>query len=119
MIYQISSDNIDISPSMHELAKDKFSKIERYFMSVPEDLKKVRIVMNKGQAIDTFEVGIDLDLGSTNYYGKGTDFQLETALIAAVEDIKEQYLRSKDKKDSKEWTEVREAKRFDPADFEE
>lgn len=119
MIYQISSDNIDISPSMHELAKDKFSKIERYFTHVPDDLRKVRIVMNKGQAIDTFEVGIDLDLGSTNYYGKGVDFKLETALIAAVEDVKEQYIRSKDKKDSKEWTQAREAKRFDPADFEE
>lgn len=119
MIYQTSSDNIDISPSMQALAKDKFSKIERFFTNVPEDLKKVRIVMNKGQAIDTFEVGIDLDLGSMSFYGKGVDFQLETALIAAVEDVKEQYLKDKDKKDSKEWTEAREAKRFDPADFEE
>jgi ribosomal subunit interface protein len=114
MIYQISSTNIDISPSMHELAKQKFSKIEHYFAHVPEDLQKVRIVMNTGQAVDTFEVTIDLDLGTQQFYGKGVNYGLETALLEAVEDVKEQYLKGKAKSDGKDWEEARDAKRFDP-----
>ncbi len=116
MIYQISSTNIEISESMQELAKQKFAKIERYFDHIPEDLRKVRIVMNKGSAVDTFEVGIDLDLGTQQFYGKGVDYALESALIGAVDDIKEQYLKEKAKNDSKEWEEAREAKRFDPVE---
>ncbi len=119
MIYQISSNNIDISPSMQELAKQKFAKIEHYFTYVPEDLAKVKIVMNKGQEVDTFEVTVDLSLGKANYFGKGKDFTLESTLIAAVEDVKEQYLKDKAKADTKDWEDAREAKRFDPADFEE
>lgn len=114
MIYQISSTNIDISPSMQELAKQKFAKIEHYFTHVPEDLQKVRIVMNTGQAVDTFEVTIDLDLGTQHFYGKGVNFGLETALLDAVEDVKEQYLKEKAKTDGKDWEEARESKRFDP-----
>jgi ribosome-associated translation inhibitor RaiA len=114
MIYQLSSTNIELSPSMQELARQKFSKIEHYFSHVPQDLQKVRIVMNTGQAVDTFEVIIDLDLGTQKYYGKGINYGLETALLDAVEDVKEQYLKDKAKSEGKDWEEARDAKRFDP-----
>ncbi len=116
MIYQISSTNIEISDSMQELAKQKFGKIEHYFDHIPEDLRKVRIVMNKGSAVDTFEVVIDLDLGTQQFYGKAVNYALETAILDAVDDVKEQYLKDKAKNDSKEWEEAREAKRFDPVE---
>lgn len=101
---------------MQELAKQKFGKIEHYFDHIPEDLRKVRIVMNKGSAVDTFEVVIDLDLGTQQFYGKAVNYALETAILDAVDDVKEQYLKDKAKNDSKEWEEAREAKRFDPVE---
>ena len=46
MQYQISSDNIDMSPSMEALTKEKFSRIESRLADMREGSCSARIVLN-------------------------------------------------------------------------
>ena len=46
MNYQITSDNIEISPSMEALAKEKFERLEKRTKDEPEETKHARIVLN-------------------------------------------------------------------------
>lgn len=117
MNLQVTSDNIEISPSMKELAKSKVSKFERYFSDVPSDLSQIRVVLNSSTE-GNFEVSVELSLGKMEFYGKSADHTLETALIAAVDDVERQYVKEKEKREEKDWDEAREMKRY-PIDEQE
>ena len=73
MQYQITSDNIDLSPSMEVLTKEKFERIEGRFKHLPEGSCFARVVLNSvpdGQ----FEVKASLDLSGKEYFCKYIDY---------------------------------------------
>lgn len=112
MNIQITSDNIEVTPSMKALADKKISKIiEKIGEGTPEDLVDLRVVLNKGDKEGTFESKILLQIGGFKIVGSGDEYTLESSLIEAVEDALRRFKRKKQQeKDS--WKERREMKAF-------
>jgi ribosomal subunit interface protein len=109
MIYQITSDNLEMTESMKALAQNKVSKLERYFPNTDPDLIVTRVVLNKGSEEDTFHVKLELEVAGKLYYGDETEYTLEAAIIRAIEEVEKQMekVRSQDEKD---WEKRREMK---------
>jgi ribosomal subunit interface protein len=110
MNYQITSDNIEISESMKTLALKKLSKIEVRLKDVHDDLKSTRVVLNSAPK-DNFIVKVEVIAEGTKFFVENTNYNLETALIAAVEEIEKQIEKSK--YGSAVWEKRRRAKRFE------
>jgi len=88
MNYQITSDNISLSPSMKALALDKLQKLDRVLSDIPEDSRSARVVLNKGSGDeDTFEVKIHLNAKGKEYFSDDTDYTLETAIVRTIEEL--------------------------------
>ena len=116
MPYQVTSDNIEISPSMISLAEGKLARLEHLLKDIPDDLKSIRVVLNSGPN-ETFIARVEASLRGRVYYGEGSGFTLENALIQAVENVDRQYVKEKSKKESEDWKAGRELKEsFDEAD---
>ena len=115
MTYQITSDNIDLSESMKELAREKISKIESRFPNLTEDEKQFRVVMNSAPN-EKFSIKVEAKLGKKSYYSDETSFTLENALVATVEEIER--MVKKDSDYSTTWNGKRENKRFKPEEDE-
>jgi ribosomal subunit interface protein len=111
MNYQISSDNMEVTESMKELAREKLSRIEERFDYIPEGSKSARVVMNTAP-VEQFEVRVEINLDGNVFFTDETNYSLETALITAVEELDRQIEKSK--LGSEDWEKQREAKRFDP-----
>ncbi|MBI2414860.1 HPF/RaiA family ribosome-associated protein [candidate division WWE3 bacterium] len=109
---QITSDNIEVTPSMKVLAEDKITKITSRLKEVPEDLISVRVVLNKGEADDTFDAKIEVTIKNKKYFANNTAFNLETAIISAVTDVQRQYNKDRSKNESSSWQKSREMKVF-------
>jgi len=88
MQYQIASDNIDISPSMEVLTKEKFERIESRIKHLPEGSCFSRVVLNTVPD-DQFEVRVNLDISGKEYFSDETAFTLENALVVVVEELLE------------------------------
>lgn len=108
MKYQIQSDNMELTPSMSELAKAKLDKLNKHF-NTAGDTSSVRVVMNTAP-VESFEVKISLDLNGKNYFGDDKNYNLETALINAVGELDRQLNKAKTL-DEADWQEKRDAKR--------
>jgi ribosome-associated translation inhibitor RaiA len=116
MNYQITSDNIQVSPSMQTLAMQKMKKLEDKLTSFPDDLKSARIVMNTvkdGQ----FEAKLHLVLKGKEYFAQEVGYTLENALVAVVDIVERDLHIDKIITIEEDWKEAREAKRFDPEDI--
>ena len=109
MLYQISSDNMDLTESMRTLAKDKVSKLEKFLTHIPPDESSVRIVLNSGAQEDTFKVKIDLVAKGRKYFAQEKEYALETSLIRAVEEIERQLEKDQDENE-RNWEKLREVK---------
>lgn len=109
MRYQVTSDNIELSPSMTELAKAKAAKIEARIKNVPEDLKSIRIVLNKSP-LEKFSVKIEATIQGKAYFTDETSYTLENALVEAVEEIDR--MLKKDQNNTSEWKKTRDNKRL-------
>lgn len=86
MIYQITSDNIDLSPSMETLTKDKFERVQSRVKHFPQDACFARIVLNSAPK-EQFTIKAELDINGKTYFSDETDFSLEAALIKTVEEL--------------------------------
>ena len=86
MKYQITSDNIDLSPSMEVLTKKKFSRIGKRSKDYPEDNNFSRIVLNSAPN-GKFIVRANVKLDNKEYFSDETEFSLERALIKTVEEL--------------------------------
>ncbi|MBW6441353.1 HPF/RaiA family ribosome-associated protein [Patescibacteria group bacterium] len=86
MQYQITSDNIDLSPSMEALTKEKFERIEARTDNLPEGSRFARVVLNSVPD-DQFEVKVNLILSGKEYFSDETAFTLENALVVVVEEL--------------------------------
>lgn len=107
MNYQITSDNIQISPSMEELTKEKFTRVEHRLRDVPEGSKTARIVLNTAPE-GTFSVKTRVVANGVEYFSEETDFTLEGALIKAVEEMVNMIEKKKEIRHRKDSNEVRE-----------
>ena len=67
MQYKITSDNIDISPSMENLTKEKFERIESGIKHLPEGSCFARVVLNSVPD-SQFEVKVYLYLIRKKYF---------------------------------------------------
>jgi len=95
MKYQFVSDNIEMSPSMEALAKEKFARIESRAQKVKGGPKFARIVMNKAPE-DQFQVKAKVVIKRDEYFSDETSFTLENALINTVDELIE--MMEKDKR---------------------
>ena len=86
MQYQITSDNIDLSPSMESLTKEKFERIENRTKHLPEGSCFARVVLNTAPD-NHFSVKANLDLDGKEYFSDETAFTLENALVVVVEEL--------------------------------
>lgn len=97
MQYQITSDNISLSPSMESLAKDKFKKVESRMKLADNDVASARIVLNKAQGIeDKFVVKAVVSFAGKEYFSDETSYTLENALVETVNELVR--MMEKDKK---------------------
>lgn len=109
MILQVTSDNVEVSESMKELAESKLLKLEPFFQGLAEDSVSFRVVLNP-VPVGEFETKIDADINGKKYFGHNKGFTLEHAMVGAVEDILEQLKKAQDQ--SQDWENQRELKRF-------
>ena len=86
MQYQITSDNMEITPSMEALAKQKFARIEHRFKDVDDGSKSARIVLNSAPG-GMFTVKGLIVVKGKEYFSDETDYNLESALVKTVEEI--------------------------------
>lgn len=113
MNIQITSDNIQMTDSMKSLVEQKLPKLlKRIKENTPEDLVDLRVVLNKGDAEDTFEVKFDLSMGNMRVVGKDYEYTLESAVVKAIEDTIRQFEKEKSKKDGIDWDKRRELKTY-------
>lgn len=110
MPLQVTSDNLEITPSMKALAEQKVSKILEKLSDYPDDLVDMRVVMNTGSAEGTFEAKVSLKTNGRTIVGEDFEYNLESALIKAVDDALRQYTKEKDKGDKEAWQERRDMK---------
>jgi len=96
MNYQITSDNIEISPSMKNLATEKFDRVDRLLNDIPEGSKSVRIVLNKGSEEGSFDVKIHLNANGKEYFSDDVGYTLETALVNTIEEVVRMIKKDKD-----------------------
>lgn len=88
MKYQISSDNLELTPSMDALTEEKFERIESRTKNLPEGSCFARVVLNSAPE-NKFNVKVNLDLSGKEYFSDEEDFTLEGALIKVVEELLE------------------------------
>lgn len=86
MKYQITSDNIELTPSMEALTKQKFERLENKIKDFSDDTKRARVVLDKAPD-GRFSVKAQVKVASQEYFSNETDFSLEGALIKTVEEI--------------------------------
>jgi len=111
MHYQITSDNIEMSPSMEALAKDKIQVLDNKLKLIPHEEKSVRVVLNKAPD-DQFEVKIRIAVRGKEYFAEDIDFKLETALIDAIQILARKLKKDKIDFISADWKEARDVKRY-------
>lgn len=116
MNYQITSDNIELSESMKTLAQEKLAKLNPRLKNIPEELKSCRVVMNSAP-LEQFAVKLELTLKGKMFFTDERNYNLETALILAVEELERQLEKNWSKEDEKAWEERRESKRVDEEDL--
>ena len=88
---------MDVSPSMHELVKEKLKRMQSRLVDVPEDLQNIRVVLNKGSEEIKFLAKIELHLKGKNLFAEEESYSIESALVSAVEKMERQITKEKEK----------------------
>jgi ribosomal subunit interface protein len=88
MNYQITSDNIDMSPSMENLVREKFGRLESHIRKPDLEVSSVRVVLNKASGVDKdFTVKAVVKLPKKEYFSDETSYSLEHAVVKTVEEL--------------------------------
>lgn len=93
---QITSDNFHLSPANRTLIEIKIKKIESRLKDVGDELKEIRVVVNKAPKFG-FIAKVELVLPLTSFTCKGTGFSFEGAVDDAVEELTRQVEKYKGK----------------------
>lgn len=115
MKLQVTSDNIDISASMQELAEKKIEKLHRHWSDLPEESVAIRVVLNKAPE-ETFSAKVEADINGHVVVAEATHFEFETALVSAIDELERRYAKIKDKK-HEDWEEQRKRKTLTEVDL--
>jgi ribosome-associated translation inhibitor RaiA len=113
MNYQITSDNIEMSPSMTALAHEKMKKVEDKLQHVHDGMKSFRIVMNSMEE-QQFLVKIHAMVHGKEYFVEEPGYPLENAMAVAVNRLERVLEKEKVIMNTENWEQARDAKRFDP-----
>ena len=97
MQFQITSDNIEMSPSMMDLAHEKLSKLDKHLKDTQPDSKSVRVVLNSGPE-GTFFAKVEAEIKGNFLFAEEKGYTLEQALVNAVANVNRQYLKLKTKR---------------------
>ena len=95
MEYQITSDNMEVTPSMEALATEKFARIEHRAKDIPEGSKSARIVLNTAPT-EMFTVKAHVNIDGHTYFSDETDYTLESAVIRTVDELLNMMDKEKD-----------------------
>lgn len=117
MGYQITSDNIDISPSMIVLTKQKLAKLDHHLAHIHPDLISYRVVLNSIPD-NAFEAKLEVQIKGKVYFAHEKHHVLESAIILATEDLDKQLKKVLHKEKAQEWEQKREQKRLTEEDLE-
>jgi ribosomal subunit interface protein len=97
MQYQISSDNMELTPSMEVLAKQKFFRIEKHLSEQDSQVSSIRVVLNKSKGAEGgFTVKGEIRIPGHEYFSDETSQSFEHALVKTVEEIDRMMQRDKD-----------------------
>lgn len=97
-----------VTESMKALVDNKVKKLERIWSSFDPETIRLRVVLNSAPD-QKFLVKLDLNLDGESYYTEEPGFELETALVDAIQEILRQYDKKKDRFQDK-WEAQREDK---------
>jgi ribosome-associated translation inhibitor RaiA len=86
MGYQITSTNLQLRPSTHELALEKAKKIEKVIKDVGEDLREIRLVINKGPRFG-FLVKTEVFVPNNSFIASAGGFSIEGAVDESIEEV--------------------------------
>lgn len=100
---------------MVTLTKEKLARVESKLSHIEEDLKTIRVVLNKAPN-ETFEAKIEITISGKKYVADEVDYTLETAIILATEEIERQLEKFRGIIE-KNWEKQRELKRFPEKDI--
>lgn len=96
MPYQITSNKLSLSQKTTDLVSEKLQKIEKHIRDVGDDLKDIRVVVEKGPAFG-FVILIELWIPNASFVSKGVGFSMEGAVDDAVEELVRQVSKHKGK----------------------
>lgn len=111
MSIQITSDNIELSPSMHELANQKLAKLQDHIPDYVAENTSYRVVMNSAPD-QQFTVKIEATIKGKHFFSDETHPVLESAIIKAIEELDRQVQKEVKKDRTDDWEKQRELKRF-------
>lgn len=119
MNIQITSDNLEVTPSMKVLAEQKLSRLQKQISKeTPQDLVDVRMVLNKADAEGQFEAKVEFVLGGMKFFGRAEEFSMESAVVEALNDTIRQFRKGREKKNETDWEERRKLKVYQDSETE-
>lgn len=107
---------MELSESMKTLAESKLHKLTRLLGDIPEESISIRVVMNSAPE-NSFNVKMDADISGEQFFTEEPGFELETALVGAVEELFRQYNKRKAKREQS-WETNRDGKVLTEEDLE-
>ncbi|MEK7595657.1 MAG: HPF/RaiA family ribosome-associated protein [Patescibacteria group bacterium] len=111
MSYQITSTNFRVSPRTSDLIHEKLKKIEKHLVDVSEELKDLRIVVNKAPGFG-YLIKLELWIPGAAFVAKEGGFSLEGVVDEAVGELVRQIDKHKGRAYSKDKRLLREFKNF-------
>ena len=96
MSYQITSNKLQLSEKTTGLVEEKLKKLEKHIKDVGDDLKDIRVVVDRGPSFGYVAV-IELWIPNASFVSKGVGLGLEGAIDDAVEELIRQVSRHKGK----------------------
>lgn len=107
---------MSVSASMKSLVESKITKLERHWADKDPETIMLRVVLNTAPD-EKFLVKLDLNLDGELLYTEELGFELETAVVEAVNELDRQYKKIKDRNTDK-WEKQREEKYLTEQDLE-
>jgi len=112
MPFQITSSNFDILPKLKNLLLEKLRKIDKFTSDVPEELRDIRLVFNKGPRFG-YRAKLELSMPAATLVARAAGFSAEGAIDEAVEEIIRQINKLKGKlTKERDWRVRRKLKNF-------
>lgn len=112
MLLQITSDNMDLTPSMKVLTQEKLQKLVHKITRIKDAEKAFRVVLNTAP-LQQFSTKTEATIRGKVFFTEETHAVFETSVILCVEELERQINKWLDEKShEKDWGKIREQKHF-------